>query len=67
MNSELLHASIGRQRAPMRELDIDETREVGGGLIGLLLLGGAALLLAGCQSCTAHGNGGKEPTNPPGN
>lgn len=67
MNSELLYAVAGSERAPMRELDVAETRAVGGGLIGLLLLGGAALLLAGCQSCTAHGNGGKEPTNPPGN
>lgn len=67
MNSELLYATIGSEGAPMRELDVAETRAVGGGLIGLLLLGGAALLLAGCQSCTAHGNGGKEPTNPPGN
>lgn len=51
----------------VRELGLREEDFVarGGGLIGLLILGGAALLLAGCQSCTAHGNGGKRPTNPP--
>ena len=67
MNSEMWHATVGSEHIPMRELDADEARNVGGGLVGLLLLGGAALLLAGCQSCTAHGKGGKEPTNPPGN
>lgn len=49
------------------ELAASQTADVGGGLIGLLLLGGAALFLAGCQSCTAHGNAGKRPTTPPGN
>jgi hypothetical protein len=51
----------------VKELKLTEEDFVsqGGGLIGLILLGGAALLLAGCQSCTAHGHGGKRPTNHP--
>ncbi|MCB1913658.1 MAG: hypothetical protein H6950_10995 [Zoogloeaceae bacterium] len=48
------------------ELSPSDTEQVSGGLIGLLLLGGAALLLAGCQSCTAHGSAGRKPTTPPG-
>lgn len=48
------------------ELSSADTTRVGGGLVGLLLLGGAALFLAGCQSRTAHGRAGKPPTTPPG-
>ena len=51
-------------RAMPIELSPSDTEQVSGGLIGLLLLGGAALLFAGCQSCTAHGSAGRKPTTP---
>jgi hypothetical protein len=39
--------------------------QAGGGLLGLLVLVGGALLLAGCEGCTAHGHSNKEETNHP--
>ena len=65
MNAQHFKSGPRRLTHPV-ELASSDAERVGGGLIGLLLLGGAALLLAGCQSCTAHGNAGQRPTTPPG-
>jgi hypothetical protein len=52
----------------VRELGLREEDVVakGGGLLGVLLVVGAAVLLSGCQAC-GHGHAGKRPTNPPEN
>lgn len=52
---------------PAERIGLTEKRfsQSGGGLIGLIIVGAAALLLAGCQSCTSHGNGSKKPTEHP--
>jgi hypothetical protein len=56
--SQILEASRLMQKVGFTER---AAHEEGGGFIPLLIVAAAALFVAGCQSCTAHGTAGRRP------